>query len=216
MGVRLVSEGAERQLDVGREVIVAGGAILSPQLLMLSGIGDTAPSPGCIGYRGQMGRLPGCGYQLSRSPGRRRADGNAGLVFVGISWGAAPKNVANILVYALFRTGPLSSNVFESTGFVRTLPALPRPDVQIVFQAARRNRGTFPFPLGHGFAINIVGLYPKSRGQVRLASADPLVAPLVDPQLLSNSDDIATLLRGFKLGRQISRAEPFARYRAHV
>jgi len=133
----------------------------------------------------------------------------------GLSWRAAPRDLANILEYALFRTGPLSSNVFESTGFIRTLPELRRPDVQIVFQAARRNRGTFPFPLGHGFAINIVGLYPKSRGQVQLASADPLAAPLVDPRLLSHADDVATLLRGFKLGRQISRAPSFARYSAH-
>jgi choline dehydrogenase len=50
---------------------------------------------------------------------------------------------------------------------------------------------------------------------VRLASDDPLTAPLVDPQLLSHSDDVATLLRGFKLGRQISRAPSFARYKAH-
>ena len=130
-------------------------------------------------------------------------------------WRAAPRDIANILEYALFRTGPLSSNVFESTGFIRTSPQLSRPDVQIVFQAARRNRGRFPFPLGHGYAINIVGLYPKSRGQVQLANADPLAAPLVDPQLLSHSDDVATLLRGFKLGRQISRAPSFARYHAH-
>jgi len=83
-----------------------------------------------------------------------------------------------------------------------------------VFQAARRNRNTFPFPLGHGFAISVVGIYPKSRGRVRLASSDPLAAPLVDPQLLSDPDDLATMLRGLKIGRQVTRAAPFARYRA--
>ena len=117
----------------------------------------------------------------------------------GISWRTAPRALANIIEYALFRTGPLSSNVFEATGFVRTLPELTRPDVQIVFQAARRNHHTFPFPLGHGFAINAVGLYPKSRGSVRLASADPRAAPMVDPQLLSHPDDVATMLRGLKI-----------------
>ena len=70
----------------------------------------------------------------------------------------------------MFRSGPLASNVFEATAFIRTQPGLARPDVQVVFQAARRNRNTFPFPLGHGFAISLVGLYPKSRGRVRLAS----------------------------------------------
>jgi choline dehydrogenase-like flavoprotein len=88
----------------------------------------------------------------------------------GISWRAAPRGLVNLLEYALFRSGPLASNVFEATGFIRTLPGLSRPDVQVVFQAARRKRNAFPFPLGHGFAISIVGLYPKSRGRVRLAS----------------------------------------------
>jgi choline dehydrogenase-like flavoprotein len=132
----------------------------------------------------------------------------------GISWRAAPRGVMNLLEYALLRTGPLASNVFEATGFVRTLPDLSRPDVQIVFQAARRNSNAFPFPLGHGFAISIVGLHPKRRGWVRLASNDPRAAPLVDPQLLSNPDDAATLLRGLKLGRDVARAPSFARYRA--
>jgi choline dehydrogenase-like flavoprotein len=120
----------------------------------------------------------------------------------------------NLLEYALFRSGPLASNVFEATGFIRSLPGLPRPDVQVVFQAARRNRNAFPFPLGHGFAISIVGLYPKSRGRVRLASKDPQAAPLVDPQLLSHPDDVDTMLRGLKIGRQVTRAAAFARYRA--
>jgi choline dehydrogenase-like flavoprotein len=132
----------------------------------------------------------------------------------GISWRAAPRDIANLLEYALFRTGPLGSNVFEATGFIRTQPQLSRPDIQVVFQAARRNRGTFPFPLGHGFAISIVGLCPKSRGSVRLASGDPLAAPLVDPQLLSHPDDAATMLRGLKIGREVSRAGAFGRYRA--
>jgi choline dehydrogenase-like flavoprotein len=132
----------------------------------------------------------------------------------GISWRAAPRDLANVLEYALFRTGPLASNVFEATGFIRTHPELRRPDVQVVFQAARRNRGTFPFPLGHGFAISIVGLYPRSRGQVRLAGNDPLTAPLVDPQLLSDPHDAATLLRGLRIGRQLTQSPSFERYRA--
>jgi choline dehydrogenase-like flavoprotein len=132
----------------------------------------------------------------------------------GISWRTVPRSLLNISEYALFRSGPLSSNVFEATGFVRTLPELARPDVQVVFQAARRNRNTFPFPLGHGYAINLVGLYPKSRGTVRLAGPDPRAAPVVDPRLFSHPDDVATLLRGLKLGRRVAHAPAFDRYRA--
>jgi len=213
VGVTVLCEGGERTLHARREVIVSAGAILSPQLLMLSGIGDPRHLY-AVGIEVKC-PLPGVGsnYHDHLAVGVLMEMKNSASY--GLSWRAAPRDLANILEYALFRTGPLSSNVFESTGFIRTLPELRRPDVQIVFQAARRNRGTFPFPLGHGFAINIVGLYPKSRGQVQLASADPLAAPLVDPRLLSHADDVATLLRGFKLGRQISRAPSFARYSAH-
>jgi choline dehydrogenase len=213
VGVSVLHAGGERRLHVRREVIVSGGAILSPQLLMLSGIGDPQ-SLNAFKIEVKV-PLPGVGsnYHDHVAVGVLMEMKNSASY--GLSWRAAPRDLANVFEYALFRTGPLSSNVFESTGFVRTQPELRRPDVQIVFQAARRNRGSFPFPLGHGFAINIVGLYPKSRGQVQLASPDPLAAPLVDPQLLSHSDDVATLLRGFKLGRQISRAPSFARYRAH-
>jgi choline dehydrogenase len=213
VGVDVLHAGSERRLHVRREVIVSGGAILSPQLLMLSGIGDPQ-SLSAFGIAVKC-PLPGVGsnYHDHVAVGVLMEMKNSASY--GLSWRAAPRDLANVFEYALFRTGPLSSNVFESTGFVRTRPELRRPDVQIVFQAARRNRGTFPFPLGHGFAVNIVGLYPKSRGQVQLASTDPLAAPLVDPWLLSHSDDLSTLLRGFKLGRQISRAPSFARYSAH-
>ncbi len=69
-----------------------------------------------------------------------------------------------------WRDGPLASNLFESTAFIRSSAATDRPDLQMVFQPARRNRNLFPLPLGHGFAISSVGLYPKSRGRVHLAS----------------------------------------------
>jgi choline dehydrogenase-like flavoprotein len=120
----------------------------------------------------------------------------------------------NLAEYALFRSGPLSSNVFEATGFVRTLPELVRPDIQIVFQAARRNTNAFPLPLGHGFAINIVGLYPKSSGRILLSSNDPCAAPAVDANLFSHPDDVQTLLRGLKIGRRVAHSPAFARYRA--
>ena len=212
VGVRVLSAAGTRQLAVRREVVVAAGAVLSPHLLMLSGIGD----PQQLRAAGIRVKHPLAGV------GSNYHDHLAVAVLLemrntqsyGLSWRAAPRAVSNLLEYALFRTGPLASNVFEATGFIRTQSGLSRPDVQIVFQAARRNRGTFPFPLGHGFAISVVGVRPKSRGSVRLASGDPLAAPLVDPQLLSHPEDAATMLRGFKIGREVSRASSFARYRA--
>ncbi len=209
-GVDVLVEGAARHLAARREVIVCGGSVLSPQLLMLSGIGD-----------GEMLRAHGIEVQHHLpGVGANYHDHLAIAVLLemtntesyGISWRAMPRNLLNLLEYGLFRTGPLASNVFEATGFIRTLPELTRPDVQIVFQAARRNPNTFPFPLGHGFAISVVGLYPKSRGRVTLASADPCAAPVVDPNLLAHPDDVALMLRGLKIGRRIAHAPSFDRY----
>ena len=80
--------------------------------------------------------------------------------------------------------------------------ALAKPDVQFVFQPAKRlTNPKIPFPLGHGYAISPVALYPKSRGTVRLASPDPLAAPLIDPHLLEEPDDIQPLIRALKIAR---------------
>jgi choline dehydrogenase-like flavoprotein len=212
VGVELLTPGGARLLSARREIVVAGGAVLSPQLLLLSGIGDQGDLR-AAGIEVKH-HLPGVGanYHDHLAIGVLMEMRNSESY--GISWRAMPRNLANLVEYTLFRTGPLSSNVFEATGFVRTLPQLTRPDVQIVFQAARRNPNTFPFPLGHGYAINAVGLYPKSRGYVRLAGPDPRAAPLIDPQLMSHPDDVAMMLRGLKLARRVAHASSFVRYRA--
>jgi choline dehydrogenase len=212
VGVRVLSSAGTRDLAARREVIVAAGAVLSPQLLMLSGIGDQEDLR-AAGIAVTQ-HLPGVGANYHDHLAVAVLMEMKNSESYGISWRAAPRDLLNVLEYALLRSGPLASNVFEATGFIRTQPALARPDVQVVFQAARRNRTTFPFPLGHGFAISIVGLYPKSRGRVRLASRDPRAAPLVDPQLLSHPDDVDTMLRGLQLGRRVTRAPSFTRYRA--
>jgi choline dehydrogenase-like flavoprotein len=212
VGVDVLIGGSTQRLTARREVIVCGGAVMSPHILMLSGIGDSEHlrSHGIEVKH----HLPGVGTNYHDHLAIAILLEMSNSESYGISWKAAPRGFMNVLEYALFRSGPLSSNVFEATGFVRTLPELPRPDVQIVFQAARRNTNTFPFPLGHGYAISVVGLYPKARGRVTLASADPSAAPLVDPNLLGHPDDVAMMLRGLKLGRRIAHAPSFGKYRA--
>jgi choline dehydrogenase len=211
-GLDVLTSDGPRRLAARKEVIICAGAVLSPQLLMLSGIG-AEDGLRAVGIDVKH-HLPGVGanYHDHLAVGVLLEMSNSESY--GISWRAAPRDLANILEYAFFRTGPLSSNVFEATGFVRTQPELTRPDVQVVFQAARRNTNTFPFPLGHGFAINVLNLYPKSRGTVRVAGPDPGAAPIVDPQLFSHPDDVATMLRALKIGRRVSQAAPFSRYRA--
>src|SRR5208283_5587378 len=114
----------------------------------------------------------------------------------------------------LFRRGPLANNVFESAAFVKSMPGLDQPDLQLVFQPAKRPGPSFPYPLGHGFAISPVGLYPRSRGRVTLASADPFDAPLIDPNLLAAPEDLPPMINGMRLARKIFAAAAFARYQA--
>jgi choline dehydrogenase len=127
----------------------------------------------------------------------------------GISLKTLPRTLANVVEYALLRRGPLANNIFESAAFIKSVPGLTRPDLQLVFQPAKRPSPSFPYPLGHGFAISPVALYPKSRGRITLASADPFAAPHIDLNLLSVPEDIDPLIRAIRLIRRIFAAGPF-------
>jgi len=195
-----------------RDIVLAAGAIQSPQLLMLSGIGDAA-------HLASLGidvrhSLPGVGRNLHdhlASPVHMSMDDPTSY---GISLRALPRDLLNVAEYLLLRSGPLANNIFESAAFVRSEPGLEKPDVQLVFQPAKRPSPSFPFPLGHGFAVSPVALYPASRGRLTLASADPLAPPRIDPNLLAEPQDIEPLIRGIRLARRIFAAPAFARFKA--
>ena len=196
-----------------REVILSAGAIQSPQLLMLSGIGD-AEHLAAVGVEVRH-HLPGVGRNLHdhlASPVHMAMEHPESY---GISMRAMPRNLWYIAQYLLMRRGPFSNNIFESAAFVKTLPDLQKPDVQLVFQAARRPLPKFPFPIGHGYAVSPVYLYPKSRGRLTLASADPFAAPLIDTNLLSVPEDVEPLVRGIRLVRKLFASPSFAKYQAH-
>jgi choline dehydrogenase-like flavoprotein len=205
-------DGDTQRLNARREVVICAGAVQSPQILLLSGIGDAAALR-ALGID-VTHHLPGVGanYHDHLAAGILMEMSNSDSY--GISLRAAPRGFLNLLEYALFRRGPLASNVFEANAFIRSTDGLDRPDLQIVFQPARRNPGTFPFPLGHGFALSVVNLYPKSRGRVSLADPNPRTPPVVDPNILGEPGDLAPTLRGLELSRRIIAAQPFARYRA--
>ena len=195
-----------------REVVLTSGAIQSPQLLMLSGIGD-GDDLASVGIEVRH-HLPGVGRNYHDHIASPVHMSMADPVSYGISMRAIPRNLRYIAEYALFRRGPLANNVFESAAFVKSVPGLEKPDVQLVFQSAKRPRPSFPFPIGHGFAASPVGLYPRSRGRLTLASADPFAPPLIDPNLLGEPADIDPLIRGIRLIRRVFASPAFARYRA--
>ena len=195
-----------------RQIVLAAGAIQSPQLLLLSGIGDPAHLQS-LGI-GIEHPLRGVGRNLHdhlASPVHMRTRHPASY---GMSWRALPRNLSHLARYALSRGGPIANNIFESAAFVRSMPGLDRPDLQLVFQPATRPGDSFPFPIGHGFAISPVGLYPRSRGRLMLASPDPAASPLIDTNLLGECEDVQPLLRGMRLARRLFASAPFAAYRA--
>jgi choline dehydrogenase len=211
-GVEARAAGSTVVVRAQREVVLAAGTIQSPQLLLLSGIGD-AEHLASVGISVRH-HLPGVGRNLHdhlASPVHMRTGHSAPY---GISARALPRDLKYIAQYLLGRRGPLANNIFESAAFVRSLPGLTKPDVQLVFQPAKRPGPSFPFPVGHGFALSPVGLYPLSRGRLTLAGPDPLTPPRIDPNLLSAPEDLAPLLRGIRLARRIFASPAFAPYRA--
>jgi choline dehydrogenase-like flavoprotein len=212
VGVEIQARGAMERLRAGREVVVCAGTFHSPHLLLHSGIGDERDleSWGVA----PLHPLAAVGRNLRDHPAAPIAMETEDPTSYGHSWKALPRNVVQSVRYLAARTGPLASNLFETNAYIRTLPDSDRPDLQIVFQPARRNPRPFPIPLGHGFAIVIVCLYPRSTGRVTLAGPDPMTDPLIDPNLGSDETDLVTLLRGLKMARTIFAHESFRPYRA--
>jgi choline dehydrogenase-like flavoprotein len=209
-GIVYERDGQQHEVRATREVILSAGTIQTPQILLLSGIGPAVQLQ-ASGIQ-PVHNLPGVGRNLQDHLACPVLMTTTNPTSYGISARALPRGVWAVVQYLLARSGPFASNVFESVGFLKTAPGLDRPDVQFVFQPAARPKPTFPLPVGHGYAISPVSLYPKSRGSVTLLSTDPHVAPAIDPALLSVEEDIQPLIRAIKIARRILSAPNFDRY----
>ena len=190
-----------KQLRARREVILAAGAFQSPQLLMLSGIGD-ATALRAHGIA-SVHHLPGVGQNLQDHPDFIFGYMSDSPYFSGISLKGMPRLIRAILQYRRERRGPLTSNFAECGGFLKTRPDLDIPDIQLHFGMAmvddhgrKRHKGT-------GFSCHVCLLRPKSRGSVSLASFDAMQAPLIDPNFLGHEEDLETMVAGFKTTRRL-------------
>jgi choline dehydrogenase-like flavoprotein len=188
-------------------VLLAAGALQSPQLLMVSGIG-----PGShlkeLGIT-TIADLP-VGDNLQDHPDiivNRRVDSTD---LLGLSPTGAWKVMREIGRWRRERRGVLTSNFAEAGAFVRTLPGQARPDLQLHFVIGMVDNHNRTFHWGHGMSCHSCPLRPRSRGVLRLASRDMKDAPLIDPRFLSDEDDLETLVRGFKLVRKIFAQPAFA------
>ena len=202
VGVELRQGGALRELQASREVLLCAGALQSPQVLMLSGIGDGAQ----LRQHGIAVQhdLPGVGRQLHDHVDVVQVVDAPGLVdFFGLSLPGAWRVLQGMFEWQRSRSGMLTTNFAETGGFVRSTPEEARPDLQLHFVIGKLIDHGRKTVFGHGYSCHVCLLQPKSRGSVTLASADPSAAPLIDPAFLSERDDVDRLVRGFKLMRRI-------------
>jgi len=157
-----------RTVKAHREIVLAAGAIQSPQLLMLSGIGDSEHLA-AVGVTVRHD-LPGVGRNLHdhlASPVHMRTRNPASY---GVSLRATPRNLLECRRVFPVAPWPIGQQRVRIRSIREVCSGLDKPDIQLVFQPAKRPGPSFPYPVGHGFAISPVGLYPSSRGRVTLAS----------------------------------------------
>jgi choline dehydrogenase len=187
----------------GREVILAAGAIASPQLLMLSGVGPAQQlrDAGVL----MVHDLPGVGENLQDHP------------YVVCVWDvpgggslADAEKPKALLEYLLRRSGPLTSSVAEALAFVRSRPGLPAPDLQFHFAPAYFVDNGFEEYDGHAISMGPVLVKPRARGWVRLRSGDPADKPRILTNSLADPEDVAALVAGVRLSREIAAQGPFA------
>jgi choline dehydrogenase len=209
VGVTLVQKGQRRTLTASCEVIVSSGAINSPQLLMLSGIGPEANLQR-VGVKVRH-VLPGVGQNLQDHPTVFLSHRNPGGQSYALSLKSLPRIAMSPLRYMFGHKGLLSSNAAEAGGFLRTLPELERPDVQMTFLVGLKGNARV-IPRDHGFLVLVQLLRPAARGHMELASADPGDKPVLHPNFLEDPRDLATLVRGFKEARRIFSSSSLARY----
>ena len=201
VGVEYLQGPNKKVFRARREVILSAGAFQSPQLLLLSGVGDGA----ALAEHGiaSVQHLPGVGQNLQDHPDFVFGFASDAPYFSGLSWSGIGRILKGIGQYRRERRGPLTSNVAECGGFLKTRPDLDRPDIQLHFcMAMVEDHGRKP-RWGTGFSCHVCLLRPKSIGGVWLSSPDPRAAPAIDPNFFGDDRDIETMVAGFKITRRL-------------
>ncbi|KIQ29000.1 glucose-methanol-choline oxidoreductase [Variovorax paradoxus] len=210
-GVEVLRGGTIEIIRAHREVALCGGAFNSPQLLMLSGIGDPAE----LGRHGIAVRhaLPGVGQNLQDHTDFILAYASKDTDLFGIGAKAGLNLMKAILEWRKSGKGLVATPFAEGGAFIKSSPELPRPDLQLHFVIAITDDHARKLHMGFGFSCHVCVLRPKGRGDVRLDDANPLSAPRIDPRFLSEAEDMALLLQGVKKVREILRAPALQKYR---
>ena len=209
-GVEIVRGRSVQTLTAEREVILSGGAIHSPQILQLSGIGN----PELLARHGipVVAALPAVGENLK--------DHLAVTVQETITqpWGALayvqPLAAAKALLqYMFFKSGPTLSNGLEAMGFVKSRPDLAYPDIQYHLPLLMYSDHGRQIVQQEGFMFHSTDCQPESKGSVRIRSGSIADAPLIDPKYLSSEEDMRALRAAIRIAREVIGQAPLAALR---
>ncbi len=200
-GVAYSCKAGAKSVSANREVIVSAGAFQSPQILMLSGVGPAAylraHGVDVVADRAQVGEnlqdhLAWTALYRSTSPET-----------IGMHAAMAMRALPALSAYRKQREGIFTSNLAECGGFLKTDPSEPETDIQLHFIPGLVDDHGRKKHFGGGVSCHVCVLRPKSRGSVRLASPDPMAAPAIDPNFLSDEDDLIRLKKGARIIERI-------------
>lgn len=206
-GVTCILGGEQVEALGRRETILCGGAVNSPALLMLSGVGplETLREHSIDVVQ----ELPGVGRNLQDhpiAPIRYSTKKPVSLL--------KANSLNSLARYLLLRRGMLAGSGVDVLAHIRTRPELPAPDLQVLMMAVIWLEQGLKAPTEHGFTIGSAALKPKSRGFIKLRSTDPFAAPVIEPNYCTDDegDDLRVMTEGLKLGRQIVESTEFRHF----
>jgi choline dehydrogenase len=204
VGVQAARAGELLEFRAEREVIVSGGAYNSPQLLMLSGVGR--PEELALLQIPVVAESREVGLNLSDHP-------TAGVIYASEEECSLKDALTEEnLGHWMGGQGPLTSNLAESGGFVRTRDGLAAPDVQFHMVAAMYTQEGLLPPPAHGITLSACVLKPRSRGQVALTSPDPTAKPFIVHNYFADPEDLRAAIEGVRMAMEITRTPPLKRY----
>jgi len=213
VGVRVFESGRYVDVLAQREVVLAAGAIGTPQLLLLSGIG---PKDEIQKHGLQVAHeLPGVGRNLQDHLDVIITTRNKSRLSISFHPLSLWRAIREFFRYLLFKRGDLTSNSAEAGAFTRSSPAEPIPDLQYHFVIAANTHHAQDLGalMRYAYSLHVCVLRPKSRGTVTLRSADALAPPVIQPNYCSDPADFEKLVAGFKQARAILAQPALAPHR---
>lgn len=210
-GVRYVYGGKEHEVTAKREVILSAGAVGSPHLLLLSGVGpaEQLKKHGIVPVKD----LPGVGQNLQDHFDAYVVMRSRTRLTTSLHPSSLWRTLKALFLYVFQRRGEATSNVAEAGGFQRSGPQEPIPDLQLHFVPsvnARHGLDLWPLLRHYGYTLMTYELRPRSRGEVRLQSADPLAPPAIDPRYLQDGRDLDKMVLALRNARRIFAQPAFA------